>query len=113
MATGPASLEVSLEVGLNRISLGASRTDPLTVRAVFSPEVLLDPDQVAERVAGIMVETAWLRTHIHTFPRTGETHPAIVHSLEQLPWNLVPPSVHLQILVPLKPLVADLAHVAI
>ncbi|CAA7401332.1 unnamed protein product [Spirodela intermedia] len=93
LAAGTAGLEVSLVVRLDGVGLGALAADPLLV--------------IAEGVAGVMVQTTGLRAdenpllHLRCLP------------LKQLPWYLVPPPVHLQVLVPLEPLATDLAHVPV
>lgn len=112
MASGATSLEMGLVIRLHGITLGAPLTHPLLLVAVLPPVVLLDPNEVAERVAGVVVEAGRLRAHEHPLPRHCPRSPGIL-PLEQLPRHLVPPTVHLEVLVPLEPLVADLAHVAV
>ena len=71
MASGTTGFEMSLVIGLNRVAFGTFLADPLLVIAVFPSEVLLDPNQVTEGVAGIMMEAAGLRAHEHALPHHG------------------------------------------
>jgi hypothetical protein len=94
-------------IGLNSIALGAFLTDPLLVIAMLPPEMLLYPNKITQRVAWIVVQAARLRAN---------ENPLLHHRilpLQQLPRHLVPPPMHLKVLVSLKPLVADLAHITI
>lgn len=110
MSSGAAGFEMCFVIGLNGVAFGALAADPLLVVAMFSSKVFFDSDEIAEGVAGVVVEAAGLRAH---------EHPLLDHlifrylSLQQLPRHLVAPPVHLQILVSLKSLVADLAHVPV
>lgn len=94
-------------IRLHSVSFGAFLADPLLLITVLPPEVFLDPDKISERVAGIVVEAAGLRADVDTLPG----HRGL--ALQQFPRHFVPSPVHLQVLVALKPLVADLAHVSI
>lgn len=107
MAAGAAGLEMGLVVGLDGIGLGALGAHPLPVVAVLAPEVLLDADQVPEGVARVMMQAARFGAHEDPFPHLGGL------PLQQLPGHLVPPPVHLKVLVALEPLVADLANISI
>lgn len=107
MASGTTGLDVSLVIRLNRVPFGALVTHPLLVVAVLPPEVLLDPHKVTEGMARVMVQATWLRTNKHLL-----LHPLCL-PLEKLPRHLVPSPVHLEILVSLKPLVADLTHIPV
>ena len=61
MASGAAGFEVGFVIGLNGVALIAFLTDPLLVITVLSSKVLLDSDEIAEGVAGVVVQAARLR----------------------------------------------------
>lgn len=107
MASGAASFEMGFVIGLNCVTFGALVANPLLVIAVLSSEVLLDANKITEGVAGVMVQAAWLWAHEHPLLYDRSL------SLQQLPRHLVPSPVHLQVLVSLKSLVADLTNVTI
>ena len=108
MSSGTTGFEMGLVIGLNGVSFGAFVAHPLLVIAVLPAKVLLDPDEIAERVAGVVVQAAGLRAH-----KDPLLHLILYFPLQQFPRHLVSPPVHLQILVPLKSLVADLTHVPV
>lgn len=107
MAAGAAGFEMGFIIGLNGVAFGAFFADPLLLVAVFSPEMFFDSDEIAEGVAGVVVEAARLRADENTL----SGHRSF--ALQQFPGHLVAPPVHLQILISLEPLIADLTHVSI
>lgn len=82
---------MSLEIRVNSIGLGAAVADPLLVVAMLPPEVLLDPDEVAQGVAGVVVQARRLGAHEHPLPHYSRG----ALPLQELPRHLVPPPVHL------------------
>lgn len=108
MSSGATGLEMGLVIGLYGVAFGALVAHPLLVVAVFPPEMFLDSDKIAERVARVVVETTRLRADKHSL-----LHLILYFPLQQLPRNLVSSSVHLQILVSLEALVADLAYITV
>lgn len=94
---------MSLPIGLNGVLLGALVTLPLLL-AVLPAEVLLDPSEVAERARRIMVDARRLRADVHPLPNL------LPRPLAELPRQVVAAPVQLEVLVSLKPFVADLAH---
>ncbi|OAY63403.1 hypothetical protein ACMD2_17121 [Ananas comosus] len=100
---------------LHGVGPAAPPAAPLPPAAVLPPEVLLDPHQVAQRVPRLVVQAVRLRAHVNTLPPPPTPSAACFRRrpLRQLPRHLVPPPVHLQVLVALEPLLADLAHVPV
>ena len=94
---------MSLPIRLNSIDLGTLIALPLLL-TVLPAKMFLDPREVAEGSRWVVVDTCRLRAHISPL-----LHRLFVASLLQLPWQVVPSPVELQVLVSLKTLVADLA----
>lgn len=90
-------------IGLNRVSFGALITLPFLF-SMLSTEMLLDAGEIAQRPGGIVMDTRFLGTNIHSFPDF------LGRPLAQLPWEVMPTPVKLQVLVSLEPLVANFAH---
>lgn len=107
MAASAASFEMGFVVRMNCVPFWAFLTDPLLVVAVLPPKMFLNPHEIAERVARVVVQAARLRAYEH--PLFGDRS----FPLQQFPRHFVPAPVHLQILVPLETLVADLADVPV
>nr|GMD28366.1 hypothetical protein BHM03_00029805 [Ipomoea batatas] len=89
---------------LDSILLGALIALPFLL-PMLSAEVFLDPSKVPQSSRRVMVNAALLRAYIHLL-----LDHLLVVPLLQLPWQIVPSPVQLQILVPLETLVADFAY---
>lgn len=68
VAACAARLEVRLVIRLDGVSLRALLADPLPAVTMLPPEMLLNPDEVAERVARVMVKARGLRANKHALP---------------------------------------------
>jgi hypothetical protein len=107
MASGTAGFEVGFVIGLNGVSFGAFLTHPLLVIAVLPSEMLFDADKVAKGMAWVVVQATWFWADKNPLPHL------LCLPLKQFPWHFVPSPMHLQILVSLEPLVADLTDIAV
>ncbi|KAK8956011.1 hypothetical protein KSP40_PGU019207 [Platanthera guangdongensis] len=95
-----------LPIGLHRVAFGALVALPLLL-TVLSEKVLFDSGEVAQGSGWLMVDAGRLRAEIHP--------PANFFTgfLLQLPRQIVPPPVKLQVLLSLESFVAHLAHESI
>lgn len=69
MPPRPTGLEMSLIVTLHCIPLAALLAHPLLAVGVLPSVVLLDSDEIAQSVAGVVVQAARLRAHEHPLLR--------------------------------------------
>ena len=97
---------MGLPIRLHSILFGALVTLPLLL-TMFPAKMLLYPSQIAESSRWIMVDTCGLRAHVNPLLHL------LTGSLPQLPWKVVTSPVELQILVSLKPFVANFTHEAV
>jgi len=112
-----AALDVRLPVRLHGVALAAALAAP-PLLAVLPREVLLDPGQIPQRPCRVVVDAGGLGADVHALARRrrgGVALPAAAgrreaRPLAELPGEVVPPAVQLQVLVALEALVADLAH---
>jgi hypothetical protein len=65
MAAGAASLLVSFVVGLHSVLFGALGALPLLLSTVLSAVVFSDAHKVAQRMAGVVMQTRLLRTYVY------------------------------------------------
>nr|GLL24951.1 hypothetical protein BHM03_00029805 [Ipomoea trifida] len=102
--TGGSDDEDALPLPLDSILLRALITLPFLL-PMLSAEVFLDPSEVPESSRRVMVNAVLLRAYIHLL-----LDHLLVVPLLQLPWQVVPSLVKLQVLVPLETLVVDFAY---
>lgn len=107
VAASAACFEMSFIIRLNSVSFRALITDPLFMVAVLTAEVFFDSNKIAKCMAWVVVETGRFWAYKNPLPNHR------IFSLQQLPRHFMPPSVHLQVLVSLKSLIADLADVSV
>jgi len=97
---------VGFPIRLNGVFLRTLVAFPLLL-AVLSAKVLLNPSQITQSSRGIVMNTRTLRANIDLLLHL------LTCPLPELPWKIVPSPVKLQILIPLKPLVTNLANKSI
>lgn len=101
--SSPTGFHVRFPVRLHGVFLRAPLAFKLLL-PVFPAEMLLNSGEISERPRRIVVDAARLRADVYALPRL------LARSLPEFPRQVVAAPVELQILVPLKPFVADLAH---
>lgn len=90
-------------IGLDGIFLRTLITLPVLL-TMLTAEVLLDACEIPKRARWIVVNAAGLRANINPFLHL------LPRPLPELPWQVMPSPVKLQILISLKTFVADLAY---
>ncbi|KAM1736978.1 hypothetical protein ACFX12_015268 [Malus domestica] len=90
-------------IRLNRILLGALIAFPLLLTVLFA-KVLFNPSEITQSSGRIVVYTRSLRADVNSLLHL------FAQPLPQLPWQIMAPSVELQVLVPLEAIATDLAH---
>jgi len=103
---GAAGFGMSFPVGLNSVSLGALVALPLLL-SMLAAKVLLYASQVAQSARRVVMHTGGLRADVDALANL------LAGPLPQLPGQVMAPSVQLQVLIPLKPFVTNLAHKSI
>lgn len=96
-------LGMGFPVRLNSVSLGAFFTFPFLL-AVFSRVVLLDASEITQCSTWVMVDAGRLWTHINALSNF------CAWPLLQLPRQVMPTPVQLQILIPLESFAAYFTH---
>ena len=103
---GSASFRVSFPVRLNCVFLRTLLALPLLL-AMFSTEMFFYPSKVAEGSGGVVVNAGLLGADVNLLSNL------FVRPLLELPWKIVSSSVQLQVLVSLKPFIADFTYESI
>lgn len=98
-----ASLGVRFPIGLNGVLLQALVALPLLL-AMLPTKMFFDAGEVTESSRRIMVNATGFRAYIDPLLRLFPC------SLPELPRQVMPSTVKLEVLVSLKPLIADLTH---
>lgn len=96
-----AALGMSFPIRLNGVFLRTLITLPLLF-AVFPAVMFLDSSQITESAIRVVMNAARFRTYVHSFPYFA------IRSLPELPRQVVPSSVELEVLVSLETFVTDL-----
>lgn len=100
--TGAANLSVSLQVGLNGVSLRTLIALPFFL-SMLSAKMFLDACEISQSSRRIMVNTSGFWAEINPLPHLFGA------LLPQLPWKIVASPVQLQVLLSLKSLVTHFA----
>lgn len=90
-------------IGLYRVLLGALIAFPLLL-PVLPTEMLLYPREITQSSRRVVVHARRLGTHVDPLLHL------LARPLPKLPRKIVTPPMELQILIPLKPFVANFAH---
>ncbi|KAH0467751.1 hypothetical protein IEQ34_002784 [Dendrobium chrysotoxum] len=94
-------LRMRLPIRLNGVLLRTLITLPFLL-PMLPAEMLLNTSEVSKRTGGIMVNAGDFRAYVDLLPHL------LARSLLQFPWQIMPSSVKLKILISLEAFVADL-----
>lgn len=97
---------MSFPIRLNRVFLRTLVAFPLLL-AVFSTKMLLYPRKIPQSSRRVVMYARSFRAHIDPL------FDLLARPLSELPWQIMTPTMKLQILIPLKPFVANFTYESI